>query len=426
MKKFTRSVLPGLLIFGLVSSVESAWAAAGSLDPTFGQSGVTVTNFASQNSVIPYSIKLQTDGKILVLVVAGGETAEVLRYTSAGALDTTFGSNGIAKLPTPANTFGSMALQSNGQIVVAGEITDPSSGAAAFGVQRLNANGTPDRSFGSNGLGVASMGFPGTEAVLVIQPQSNGYILLGGQLEPTGRRQPFQVALARFLSTGALDLAFGSNGTAAVPEIGGCTALALLSDGKGSTGDILVVDGNNIAQFTSNGSLESTVTGGIIVVSGGSENPSIPGIFQPNGDYLLGTEVAIGAPRGHNFAAEVLRFTPTGGADSTFANPTFRFTGNGGAGVEDVVNGIAVQANGNIMVAGLHSTPSSTMNALARLTSSGNFDPTFGTNGIVINSVPAGAGGLQGVVIQPADNKIVVVGTANNLTQLTVSRYLAQ
>jgi hypothetical protein len=49
----------------------------------------------------------------------------------------------------------------------------------------------------------------------------------------------------------------------------------------------------------------------------------------------------------------------------------------------------------------------------------------FGTNGIVTNSVPAGTGGLEGVVIQPADGKIVTVGTANNLTELTVSRYLA-
>jgi hypothetical protein len=57
---------------------------------------------------------------------------------------------------------------------------------------------------------------------------------------------------------------------------------------------------------------------------------------------------------------------------------------------------------------------------------SGNFDTTFGTNGIVTNSVPAGTGGLEGVVIQPADGKIVTVGTANNLAELTVSRYLAR
>jgi uncharacterized delta-60 repeat protein len=419
MSKFARSVLPGLLVFSLIVGVKSAWAAAGSLDLTFGQGGVTVTSFANLNYVIPYAVKLQNDGKILVLVVTGDSTAKVLRYTSTGALDATFGGNGVATLPTAISTFGSMALQTNGQIVVAGEVTAPSNGAAAFGLERLNINGTADTSFGSGGLAMASMGFPGTEAVLLIQ--SNGDILLGAQLEPIGRGQPFHTALARFNSTGALDPTFGSNGTVSVPAVGGCSALAVLS-----TGEILVVNANEIAQFTPNGSLESTVTGGAIVASAGSQNPSIASTFQPNGDYLLARTIAIGAARNHNFAAEVLRFTRTGSADSTFANPTFRFVGTGGTAVEDVPNGITVQANGDIVVIGQHSSTSATVNALARLTPTGSFDSTFGSNGIVTNSVPGGTEGLEGVVIQPTDGKIVTVGIANNQTELTISRYLAQ
>jgi uncharacterized delta-60 repeat protein len=313
-----------------------------------------------------------------------------------------------------------MALQSNnGQIVVTGEVTDPSNGAAAFGLQRLNANGTADMSFGNNGLAIADIGFPGTQAVLLILPNSD--ILLGAQLEPVGRGQPFHTALARFLPNGALDTTFGSSGTVSVAAVGGCSALAVLS-----TGEILVVNASAIAQFTPNGSLESTVTGGTIVASAGSQNPSTTSTFQPNGAYLLATTVAIGAPRNHNFAAEVLRFTATGSADPTFANPTFRFTGNGGTAVEDVPNGIAVQGNGDIVVAGVHSTTSAALNALARLFPNGSFDSTFGTNGIATNSVPANTGGLEGVVIQPVDGKIVTVGTANNLTELTISRYLSQ
>jgi len=415
MTKCLRRVFPDLFVLGLIVGGRFASAAAGSLDPTFGNRGVTVTSFAG-SAVIPYSIKLQADGKILVLV-----NGSVLRYTSAGSLDPTFGGNGIAVLPTAISTFGSMVVQANGQIVVAGEVTDPANGGAAFGLQRLNSNGGVDTTFGTGGLAVANMGFPGVQAVLVIEP--NNDILLCGQLEPTGRHEPFQTALARFNASGDLDPNFGNGGTVAAPAVGGCSALAVLS-----TGEILVENGP-VVQLMPNGVLESTVTGGTIVASAGTENPSTVGVFQPNGHYLAATVVAIGAARGHNFAAEVLRFTVNGSQDTTFANPVFRFDGTGGSGVEDVPNEIALQPNGDIVVVGLHSvttrTGTITVNALARLTSSGSFDSTFGINGIVTNSVPAGTQGLQGVVIQ-TDGNIVVVGTANNNAALTVSRYLGQ
>ncbi|MBV8774513.1 MAG: hypothetical protein JO166_19585, partial [Deltaproteobacteria bacterium] len=250
-------------------------------------------------------------------------------------------------------------------------------------------------------------------------------ILLGSQLEPTGRGQPFHTALARFTSAGELDPTFGNGGTVSVTAVGGCTALALLN-----TGEVLVVNAHQIAQFTPTGALEPTVTGGTIDVSAGSNNPSTASEFQPNGDYLLAIGINIGAARSHNVAAQTLRFTPTGGADSTFANPTFRFTGTGGSGVEDVPNGIAVQANGDIVVAGVHSTQtqsgSTSVNGLARITPNGSFDSTFGNSGIVTDSIPAGTQGFEGVVIQPTDGNIVTIGTANNTVNLVISRYLAQ
>jgi NAD(P)H-hydrate repair Nnr-like enzyme with NAD(P)H-hydrate epimerase domain len=56
--------------------------------------------------------------------------------------------------------------------------------------------------------------------------------------------------------------------------------------------------------------------------------------------------------RGHNVAAQVLRFTETGTADPSFANPTFHYSGTGGSGVEALVHGVAVQANGDIVEVG--------------------------------------------------------------------------
>jgi len=69
---------------------------------------------------------LQSDGSILVLV----GYKSVLRYTSAGALDTTFGDNGIMALAAAVD--GSLALQPNGQILIG----EPS------------ARATPGRSWG--------------------------------------------------------------------------------------------------------------------------------------------------------------------------------------------------------------------------------------------------------------------------------------
>ncbi|MGA7384582.1 MAG: hypothetical protein WBW81_07800 [Methylocella sp.] len=147
---------------------------AGSLDPTFGNGGVTVTSVAGTNGIVN-SVLLQSDGEILVYV--GGEA--VLRYTITGALDTSFGSDGIAVLSTPI--AGGLALQANGQIVIGGVVT-PSTGGAALGVERLNTNGTQDTSFGSGGLAMVNLGRAPLESTAALA------ILVDTQLDPISRR----------------------------------------------------------------------------------------------------------------------------------------------------------------------------------------------------------------------------------------------
>jgi Domain of unknown function (DUF5122) beta-propeller len=126
----------------------------------------------------------------------------------------------------------------------------------------------------------------------------------------------------------------------------------------------------------------------------------------------------------------VLRFTETGAADTGFANLTFHYTGTGGDGIEALVTGLAVQSNGDIVAVGNQVTfaqsGTTTVNGLVRLTPNGDLDTTFGSGGTVVNSVPAGTDELSAVVIQPADGKIITLGTANNDTELTLTRYLGQ
>jgi len=440
MKQPIRIATMGLTVLGLAVGVPAASAAgnrAGTLDTTFGTGGVTVTSLTTASntstSVNPSAVALQSNGDILVLADnnftndnGAFTSTDVLRFTAAGALDKSFGNGGVVQLPTnlDVDLGQSLALQSNGQILVAGVFVT-SSGAAAYGVERLNTNGTVDTTFGSDGLAAAALTRSPT-LQLVLLPETNGDILLGGQFEPTGRRQPVTTALVRFTSAGKLDSTFGSGGTVNVTANGGCTALAELS-----TGEIQVVDGEAIAQFTSAGVQESATTTGTIVASAGSQAPSTPSVFQPNGDFLVAGPLYVGEEsRGHNASTEVLRFTNTGAADSSFANPSFHFEGSGGNDIEALPAGIAVGPNGDIVVSGVQISYTQSgqinVNGLARITPSGDLDSTFGSAGTVANSVPAGADGYYKVAIEPSNNNIVVVGLANNFTELTVSRYLGQ
>jgi uncharacterized delta-60 repeat protein len=388
-----------------------------------------ITSLTADNGddgIVPLSVGLQSDGSILVLVDimnGGSETTDVVRYTPTGTLDRSFGINGIAVLPEEL-AFPAMAVQPNNQIVVAGGGVD----TGTLSAERLNATGSVDKTFGNNGVSSVSLtNCCGTQMTIMVEP-ANGDILACTQLFPTGRREPYHTALARWNAAGAPDATFGQGGTVNVVGVEGCDAMAVFSSGQ-----ILVENGGGLStELTGAGVQQSTVAGGIIVDRAGSQNPSSLGsVFQPNGDYLLARQLFVGEPsREHNASAQVLRFRADGSADPTFANPSFHFVGNGGFGIEAQLNGVALQTNGNIVVTGLQYTINSSgttiVNGLARITPSGVLDSTFGSGGVVSNSVPAGTDGYFEVMIQPADGKIVVVGTAGNFSELTVSRYMAQ
>jgi uncharacterized delta-60 repeat protein len=425
MRKHDRLVFGYLLFLGSLAlgsfASRPAYAAAGDLDTTFGKNGVTVTSVSGTDGIVN-SIELQSDGKILVYV---GGTA-VLRYMPNGVLDPSFGSHGVAVLTSPIG--GTLVLQPDGKIVIGGVVT-PSTGGAELGAVRLNSDGSQDTSFGSDGLAVVSLGnrAPNVGNAVLVDPTSHpssgsGDILVCTTLISTGRRQPYQTALARFTSDGHLDTNFGNQGLSIQTGVNGCTALAVLF-----TGEILVINSRAIAQFTANGSVEP-VTGGPIAASTRSSSFFTQSIFDANGNYLLGTEVFTGQEsRGHNAAAQVLRFTETGSPDPSFANMTFHYTGTGGSGIEALVDGLAVQSNGDIVVVGSQITFTQsgvvTVNGLARLTPTGSLDTTFGKNGTgtVVNNLP----GSRGVVIQ-SDGKFVTAGFASNNTDLTLARYLGK
>jgi uncharacterized delta-60 repeat protein len=106
----------------------------GSLDTTFDGDGTATIDFGSLADLANAAV-LQPDGKIVVAGYAqADEDVAVARINADGSPDTTFGAAGKATVDFGFATFGyAVTLQANGRIVVAGHRT----GADDFAVARL-------------------------------------------------------------------------------------------------------------------------------------------------------------------------------------------------------------------------------------------------------------------------------------------------
>lgn len=116
----------------------------GSLDKTFGAKGVALlpVSFGGFGA-----LAIQSDGKLLVTTNAvSSANGEVVRYTTAGKLDSTFGSGGAVTFSLTA--ISGLALQPDGRILVS---VQPLINTE-FEVARLLTDGAVDTTFGANGF----------------------------------------------------------------------------------------------------------------------------------------------------------------------------------------------------------------------------------------------------------------------------------
>src|SRR5262245_35869100 len=84
---------------------QSAGAADGDLDPSFGAGGKTITDFGSQGDQA-FAVAIQVDGKIVVggkATTASGDDFALARYTSEGVLDIAAFGSGTGKVTTDFN-----------------------------------------------------------------------------------------------------------------------------------------------------------------------------------------------------------------------------------------------------------------------------------------------------------------------------------
>jgi uncharacterized delta-60 repeat protein len=201
----------------------------GSLDTTFGVNGIVITDINNSQDHI-YGLAIQSDFKI---VAVGDTHFSVARYNSDGALDTTFGYNGIVttQIGNYYEQANAVALQTDGKIVVAG-YSRINGVKDDFALLRLNTNGTIDSAFGSYGKITTSLNIY-EDRVYSVVVQLDGKILAGGYSATNDSTYHFTIT--RYNTDGAIDITFGNIGEVITPigtSLDAINGLALQNDGK--------------------------------------------------------------------------------------------------------------------------------------------------------------------------------------------------
>ena len=263
-----------------------------------------------------------------------------------------------------------LLIQPNGQMVVTG-LVPVSSTSSAFMLTRINANGSPDTTFGVGGFvqtsvsGNTSIDGSGAAAL-----QSDGKIVLAGDLNGN-------LALLRFDSNGQLNTSFGNGG-----EVGSR-------------------------------------------VNVGNEQYGNGVVIQPNGQIVeVGTSFvgsSSGSPiPGHTYEVLIRRFSSAGSPDTSFGtNGVATYVVDTG----DKAAGVALESDGKIVVTGTAINTGSYEFWTARFEFDGSLDTTFGNNGAVVTASGPSASEASAIAIQ-SDNKILITGSTSSGGDWSLVRYL--
>jgi uncharacterized delta-60 repeat protein len=268
------------------------------------------------------------------------------------------------------------------------------------------APGDLDPSFGNGGVVTTSFGVGAEAYAAAILP--NGKIVVAGSTNT--------FALARYLPDGALDPVFHGDGkvTTDFPDpVGGASGLAIQPNGR-----IVAVGGQYpggrglaLARYKRDGGLDLSfdADGKVVTDLGGWDDEGADVVIQPDGKIVavgtrdLNTD-SVGAVG--DFA--VVRYNPDGSLDQTFGSggvvltPLTEFGG--------IASAVALQDDGNIVVAGWARLSGEIDTALVRYQADGTLDTSFDGDGIAILDLANGGPDAGRDLAIQSDGKLVVAG----------------
>jgi uncharacterized delta-60 repeat protein len=375
-------VLAVTAVLALLTLPAVATATAGSLDPTFGSAGVASLAVGTELN----AVALQADGQI-VATGDSGSSVLVQRFSASGATGSTFAAGpGVGR---------GVVVQSDGKIVVAG------SDAGGMLVERFNSDGSLDAGFGSGGKVHALAGARANAVAL----GPNGTIIAAGQVTAGDSFQ--RVAIVRLNSNGSPDASIGPGGVHVV-DLGQdsvAKAVAVQGDGK------IVVAGSigpgahqavvaYVVRLAVNGALDTSFGSGGAFVSypqaGGAASTFNAVALDPSGGIVVGG----GSTATNQSRAVFARLTCSGALDSSFAGSGLEVTLSSQSFVTDPLgaNAVAVAAGHRLVGAGEYRDSGLTSAALWSFEPDGS--PDFA------NFAPSGARSTA-LVVDPAGNLVV-------------------
>jgi uncharacterized delta-60 repeat protein len=330
---------------------------------------------------------------------------------SSGGLDPSFGDEGKVTTsfgPGPDKAQ-AVTIDGLGRIVVAGYADtggDPNTDSYDFAVARFNADGTPDLSFGSTGRVTVPVG-DGDDVGRAVAIDASGRIVVVGYTFISGGDSDF--ALARLNPDGSLDLSFGTGGVVVTPYGTGADqahCVAVYSSGKIVIAGTADVGGVvfALAQYSADGSLDGSFG-------------TVGKVTTPIGAGAIANDLAIdGAGRivvagssqnaNGNSRFTVARYTTGGILDGSFGTGGIVSTAMSSG---DIGNGVAIDALGRIVTAGYSSINGSDF-SLARYSDNGDLDTSLGAFGTVSTDFALNSADFGMSVLVDELGRIIVAG----------------
>lgn len=203
----------------------------------------------------------------------------LIRLTSHGRLDRSFGRQGVAVIVDRLSRVGAMVALPDGEFLLGGSVRSPCGTNAAVptaALMRLRSDGSPDASFGRGGVATVSSCAWGRSVASMALGRRGEIFITGGtwsRWTPDGPERSFGDALPvidRFSAAGRLDRRFGYRAISTAPPLGrGDLSMAervivwrgrLLVSGQGLRGAFLYSrDGRFERELTPIGGREAAV-----------------------------------------------------------------------------------------------------------------------------------------------------------------------